>query len=386
MMLLDMTALYGQVIRMLGTEQQERMRLADRHRRLVDTSLDLILVTDRRGQFIEVSPSSTAILGYRPEEMKGRTGAAFLHPDDVEGTRGGMRRMRRGQMMRNFETRYVHKIGHVVTLAWSGVWSEIEQLHFFIGRDVTEAKRIERLKNEFVATVNHELRTPLTVIAASLGLLTGRDAGDLVDRRRLLNMADSNCQRLLRLVSDIVDIEKIEQNGMVLDFQQVEMKSLVEKAIEANNGLAEKFDVIVRLDDRAADSAIRTDANRLTQVITNLLSNAVKFSPRGEEVVVTTEAWDDRVRIAVRDHGPGIPDEFKARVFEKFVQVDASDTRQRGGTGLGLSIVKLLMARLGGEVSHDAAPDGGTIFRIDLPRGDIRYAQHRSGDSARHAA
>jgi signal transduction histidine kinase len=289
-------------------------------------------------------------------------------------------------MMQNFETRYVHKSGHVVTLAWSGVWSEIEQLHFFIGRDVTEAKRTERLKNEFVATVNHELRTPLTVIAASLGLLTGRDAEELVDRGRLLNMAESNCQRLLRLVNDILDIEKIEQNGVVLDFQEVEMKSLVKKAIEANYAFAEKFDVVVRLDDRAADSAIRTDANRLTQVITNLLSNAVKFSPRGQEVVVTMEAWDDRVRIAVRDHGPGIPDEFKARVFEKFVQVDASDARQRGGTGLGLSIVKLLMVRLGGEVSHNAAPDGGTIFRIDLPREDIRCAQHRLGDSARHAA
>jgi len=386
MMLLDMTALYGQVIRMLGTEQQERMRLADRHRRLVDTSLDLILVTDRRGQIIEVSPSSTAILGYRPEEMRGRTGAAFLHPDDVEGTRDETRRMRRGQMMRNFETRHVHKVGHVVTLAWSGVWSEIEQLHFFIGRDVTEAKRTERLKNEFVATVNHELRTPLTVIAASIGLLTGRDPEELVDPGRLLSMAETNCQRLLRLVNDILDIEKIEQNGMVLDFHEVEIKSLVEKAIEANDGFAEKFDVVVRLDDRAADSAIRTDANRLTQVITNLLSNAVKFSPRGQEVVVSIEASDDRVRIDVRDHGPGIPDEFKARVFEKFVQVDASDTRQRGGTGLGLSIVKLLMVRLGGEVSHNAAPDGGTIFRIDLPRGDIRCAQHRSGDAARHAA
>jgi signal transduction histidine kinase len=273
----------------------------------------------------------------------------------------------------------VHKIGHVVTLAWSGVWSEIEQLHFFIGRDVTEAKRTEQLKTEFVATVSHELRTPLTVIAGSLGLLTGRDAEQLADPRRLLNMAQANCQRLLRLVNDILDIEKIERDGMVFDFQPVEMKSLVEKAIEANYGLAEKLDVVVRLDDRAADSTIHTDANRLTQVIANLLSNAVKFSPRGQEVLVTIEAWNDRVCIAVRDHGPGIPDEFNASVFEKFFQIDASDARQRGGTGLGLSIVKQLMTRLGGEVSHNAAQDGGTIFRIDLPGGDTRATTHCNG-------
>jgi PAS domain S-box-containing protein len=372
-----MAVLYGQLIRLLGSEQQERMRVADRHRRLVDTSLDLIVVTDRRGQFIEVSPSSTAILGYRPEEMTGRTGTAFLHPDDLDSTRNKMHRTRRGQLMQNFEARYVHKIGHVVTLAWSGVWSETEQLHFFIGRDVTEAKRIERQKNEFVATVSHELRTPLTAIAGSLGLLTGCDAQRLADPSRLLEMAQANCQRLLRLVNDILDIEKIEKDGMVFDFQQVEVKSLVEKAIETNYGLAEKFDVAVRLDDRAADGVIHTDANRLTQVIANLLSNAVKFSPRGQEVVVMIETRNDRIRIAVRDHGPGIPDEFKASVFEKFVQVDASDARQRGGTGLGLSIVKLLMARLGGDVSHDAAQDGGTIFRIDLPRADIEAATDR---------
>ena len=110
------------------------------------------------------------------------------------------------------------------------------------------------------------------------------------------------------------------------------------------------------------------------QVVINLLSNAVKFSPRGGDVVVTIEAADDRLGIAVRDHGPGIPDEFKTRIFEKFVQVDASDARRRGGTGLGLSIVKQLTIRLGGEVSHEAAPDGGTIFRVDLPRDGARTA------------
>jgi signal transduction histidine kinase len=139
--------------------------------------------------------------------------------------------------------------------------------------------------------VSHELRTPLTVIAGSLGLLTGCDVERHADPMRLLKMAQANCQRLLRLVDDIL---------------------------------------------------------------------------------VTVEAWNDRVCIAVHDHDPGIPDEFKARAFEKFVQVDASDARQRGGTGLGLSIVKLLMSRLGGDVSHNAAEDGGTIFRIDLPRGDAR--------------
>jgi signal transduction histidine kinase len=279
-----------------------------------------------------------------------------------------MRHARRGRLMRDFEARYLHKDGHVVTLAWSGVWSDIEQLHFFIGRDVTEAKRTERLKNEFVATVSHELRTPLTAISGSLGLLTGHSAERLADPKRLLNMAQANCQRLLLLVNDILDIETIENERMVFEFHPVQVKPLIEEAIEGVRTFAETFGVEVRLDHQAADAAVHTDASRLMQVVTNLLSNAVKFSPRGQEVLVTIEFPDDRVCIAVRDHGPGIPDEFRDRVFEKFVQVNASDARERGGTGLGLSIVKQLMVRLGGDVRHDAAQGGGTCFRLDLPR------------------
>ncbi len=378
-LLLDTTALYAQVVRLLGAEQQERLRVAKRHQRLFETSLDLILVTDRRGQFIEVSPSALAILGYRPDEMTGHTGTQFIYPDDLESTRNEMRQARRGRTTRNFDTRYVHKDGRVVTLNWNGVWMESEQLHYFIGRDVTEAKRIERLKNEFVATVSHELRTPLTAIAGSLRLLTGRGAERLSDPSRLVNIAHANSQRLLRLVNDILDIETIEGDRIVLNFQPVDVKPLVEDVIETNRVLAESFDITVRLDPRSADATIYTDANRLTQVLVNLLSNAVKFSPRGEEVAVTITTSDDRLCIAVRDHGPGIPDEFKTRIFEKFVQVDASDARRRGGTGLGLSIAKQIMIRLGGDVSHHAAPDGGAIFRIDLPHGAVQAAPDQSG-------
>ena len=220
MLLFDLAALYARVVGLLGVEYQERLRVGERHNRLFDSSLELILVTDRRGHFIEVSPSSLAVLGYRPEEMTGFTGASFLHPDDLEGTRNEMRLARRGLLMRNFEARYMHKDGHVVTLLWSGVWSKVEELHFFIGRDVTEAKRVERLKNEFVATVSHELRTPLTVIAGTLGLLTGEGAKRLPDPARLLKLAEANTQRLQKLVNDILDIETVEGNRMTFDFER----------------------------------------------------------------------------------------------------------------------------------------------------------------------
>lgn len=237
-----------------------------------------------------------------------------------------------------------------------------------IARDVTERKRDEQMKDEFVATVSHELRTPLTSIAASLGLLAGGALGTLPDSAmRLLTIANTNCQRLARLVNDVLDIQKIEAGKMTFDLQPLEVRALIEQTIETNRDFAGSCGVLLRLDDAAATGVALADPDRLTQVVTNLLSNAVKFSPRGAEVVVIIENRNATIRISVRDHGPGIPDAFKDRIFERFAQVDATDVRLKGGAGLGLSIVKQIVERLDGEVDFEAAPGGGTVFHVLLP-------------------
>jgi PAS domain S-box-containing protein len=373
-LLTETGALYAQLAILFEAEHQERRREAEERRRIFETSLDLILVTDRKGNLVRVSPSSLAIIGYCPEDMIGRNAVDFIHAGDLDATRNEMRLARHGKQMRNFATRYLHKDGRIVTLAWSGVWSEPEQRHFFIGRDVTEQKRTERMKDEFIATVSHELRTPVTTIAGPLGLLLGGAAGELADPvKRLVAMAHQNSRRLAHLVSDILEIENIESGKMAIDFRRVDVKRLIELAVEANRPLAEQFGVPVRLDPtvvEAAGAAVHSDGDRLMQVLVNLLSNAVKFSPRGEEAVVSVETRDTHVRIAVHDHGPGIADEFKLLIFEKFAQIDATDARQKGGTGLGLSIVRQTMARLGGSVDHVAAASGGSVFYIDVPRWD----------------
>jgi signal transduction histidine kinase len=235
-------------------------------------------------------------------------------------------------------------------------------------RYATERKRLEWLKDEFVSTVSHELRTPLTSISGSLGLLMGNAAGNLpAPMARLLAIAYTNSQRLVRLVNDILDIEKMEAGRVIFNFRRVEVRSLVEQAIEANRGFAEGYGVRIRLDARTAAADVRADPDRLLQVVTNLLSNAIKFSPRDNEVVVAIDKGTDMVRLTVRDHGPGIPIDFKPLVFEKFAQADARDARQKGGTGLGLSIAKQIVDRLSGEVGFADAPGGGTIFHVQLP-------------------
>jgi PAS domain S-box-containing protein len=240
-------------------------------------------------------------------------------------------------------------------------------------RDISVRRQTERLKDEFVATVSHELRTPLTSISGSLGLLAGQWAGNLPQAAsRLLTIAHTNSQRLVRLINDILDIEKLESGRVVFNPSKVAVASLAKQAIEDNRGFADSYGVQVRLDVLSAGVDVNVDPDRLAQVITNLLSNAIKFSPAGGEVLVTVQKMADDVRISVRDHGSGVPDEFKPHVFEKFAQADASNTRQKGGTGLGLSIVKQIVERLGGKIGFDDAPGGGAIFYIDLPVWDGR--------------
>lgn len=237
-------------------------------------------------------------------------------------------------------------------------------------RYATERKRLERLKDEFVSTVSHELRTPVTSIAASLGLLMAQACGSLPESiSRLIVIAHTNSQRVVRLVNDILDIEKLEARQIEFDFKRIEVQPLVEQAVDANQDLAQSNGVRIRLehsDARALDT-VRADADRLTQVVTNLLTNAIKYSPPGQDVVVTIAQEDNLVRISVRDYGPGIPAHFKSHVFERFAQADATNARSKSGTGLGLSIVKQIVSRLGGKVDFHDAAGGGTVFAVELP-------------------
>lgn len=272
----------------------------------------------------------------------------------------------------------------VVDCEWSGL-----PAHLVVIADISGRKRVERLKDNFVATVSHELRTPLTSISGSLGLLVGTAADKLPNSIfRLITIAHTNCQRLFRLVNDILDIEKIESGEIDSNLRRVEVRALVEQVIEANHGFADGHGVRIRLDAASAVGDVQADPDRLAQVVTNLLSNAIKFSPPEQEVTVAIEVVSNAVRILVRDRGPGIPEFFKPHVFERFAQADASETRARGGTGLGLSIVRQIVTRLGGEVSFEDAAGGGTVFCVDLPRFGPEPAQlsHEEAGAREHAA
>ena len=242
---------------------------------------------------------------------------------------------------------------------------------FLSARDISERKRVERLKNEFVSTVSHELRTPLTSIAGSLGLLSGGAAGTLSDRaRHLITIAHSNSLRLVRLINDILDIEKIEAGRMAFELTSVAVADLVRQAMADIRSYADQYGVDLELELPEDDRALKVygDHDRLTQVLTNLLSNAIKFSPQGERVTTSVSLSGETVVILVKDRGSGIPEGFRDRLFTKFAQADGSDSRRKGGTGLGLAIVREIVERHAGAVSFRTELGKGTEFEVRLPR------------------
>ncbi|MGY4802471.1 ATP-binding response regulator [Teichococcus aerofrigidensis] len=237
-------------------------------------------------------------------------------------------------------------------------------------RDVTERHRLDEMKSEFVSTVSHELRTPLTSIRASLGLVLGGVAGDLPEEmRELLEIAHSNSERLVMLVNDILDIEKIEAGRLEFRRERVSARALLHQAVEANRAYAEQFRVrLEETDDGGADAMVFADAQRIQQVLANLLSNAAKFSPEGSRVEASLLVDAGNVTFRVRDHGKGVPREFRPRIFQRFAQADSSDVRRKGGTGLGLSISRSIVEHHAGSIGFEDAEGGGTRFHFTLPR------------------
>ncbi len=251
-----------------------------------------------------------------------------------------------------------------------------------ITRDITHHKLHEELKNQFLANMTHELRTPTTSIMGSVSLVASGAAGPLPERARgLLEIARTNGERLVRLINDILDLEKVEAGMMTFDLQHIDVRRLIEEEICRIQSFAAPYQVTVRLDPDAATGIVLADPGRLAQVMSNLLSNAIKFSPAGGEVTVAIATRAKRIRISVRDHGPGIPEAFRSRIFNKFIQVDKSDPRTRSGTGLGLCIVKQIVDHLKGEVGFEPAPGGGSVFYVTLPL-DESYARAPQADIA----
>jgi PAS domain S-box-containing protein len=383
---------------MTARSLRAQRRAADRYRDLsarqeavFDAATDGLILHDSAGIIDSVNPAMARLYGYEPRELVGRhieilfenplpraQMAAFLR-SLARAPRDGVAPIREFASCRKDGSAFPVDVATSPVMLGDGT--------FFLSaiRDATERKRVEQMKDEFVSTVSHELRTPLTSIAGSLGLLGGGAAGPLPEKAaRLIQIAHSNSERLVRLINDILDIEKIESGKMAFQLGLLRLAPAIDQAVQANRGFATQHGVELDLGPVPEDAAVVADEDRLIQVITNLLSNAVKFSPPGETVRIWATSTGDTHRITVSDRGPGIPDAFRPHIFGKFAQADSSDSRAKTGTGLGLSIAREIVTRLGGAITFESTMGKGTSFHVDLPAAG-REAP-RNGESGQEAA
>jgi len=235
--------------------------------------------------------------------------------------------------------------------------------------NISAKKEEEKIKNEFVSMVSHELRTPLTSIIGVLGLLLNTEIIKNTEKaKELLNIANSNSSRLLNLVNDILDMQKMEAGKMDFTLSEINLNKIINNILNLNKNYAEKYNVLLNFTESEKDIFINTDKDRFVQILTNLISNAIKFSPADETVNVALEKINDNtVRISVEDKGSGISEESKSKIFKKFSQTDSSDTRLKDGTGLGLYITKYLVEQMHGKIDFESKSGTGTTFYIDFP-------------------
>ncbi|AKJ07725.1 PAS domain S-box-containing protein [Archangium gephyra] len=347
--------------------EQARWQLED----LLEHTRMLVQIVREDGTFHFVNRSWREALGYSEAQLSSLKFADVVAVEEQPRV-AGLLGAEGAEAQREVELRLVTREGQPLTVAGSFIHraghGDEGSMTLGLLRDVTELREVEGLKRDFVSTVSHELRTPLTSIRGALGLLRGGVVGPLPEEvRGLVGIAHSNAERLILLVNDILDIEKLDAGRMELTLREVRPEELVRGALEFIGGMAQEMKVFLQ-SEVGPCPALKVDPERMVQVLGNLLSNAVKFSPVGAAVrlvVRTTE--QGQVRFEIQDKGPGIPQSRQALLFQRFRQLESVDTRKRGGTGLGLAISRALVEQHGGRIGVESTPGVGSTFWVELP-------------------
>ena len=326
---------------------------------------DAVLTVSKTGCIEDANPAASAMFGWNAESLR-RMHIGELMPaaKAISTPDGGLVPVRsRQDMVKRRNGERITVLMHV-----SDVQLLDRTLSTVVITDLTLVKQAEAAKRDFVSVVSHELRTPLTSIRGALAVIDAQAAGPLPPAAsNLIRIAKRNSDRLVRLVNDILDVEKLEHGKFEVDIKPLNLSSAVKESVTANTAYADRFGVSYVLDIPAEDVMVTADYDRLLQVLANLLSNAAKFTKPGTSVTVALERGGPFARVAVRDQGAGVPEELRPRLFEKFAQAQNVNTRDREGSGLGLSISRRLMQLMNGDISYAFEEGAGSTFSLTLP-------------------
>ena len=359
-------------------------------------SLDLLVIRDAGLKIVKVNQAWEKVLGYRAEELEGQPMLSFIHPDDVAASKSQMQRIEAERDVKGIINRYRCRDGSYKYLEWRA--RQEGDLVYGIARDVTERLAIEaemveakaaveaasRAKSEFLANMSHELRTPLNAILGFSEIIRDSVLGDVPSAwtkyREYAGSIYTSGTHLLSLISEVLDLSKIESGGYRLHLDRFDLQMVIQDSLMLVNPQAERAKVSILPVDVRGDVTVDADMRAIKQVIVNLLANAVKFTPGGGDIEVRCHEEDGAVHVRVQDSGIGIATELQESVFEAFHQGDAKVARQFGGTGLGLSVCRRLVEMHGGRIWLESKQNIGTTVFFHLPKRNI------ATDAVEHAA
>ena len=339
---------------------------------VLDTMSALVLVLDTAGRIVRFNRACEELSGYSFGELAGRAFPSELFlPEERAVAIDLLHQARFGVARPPRELQWTARDGSLRSIEWNTttLTDGLGDINYIImtGVDITERKRLDRMKDEFISTVSHELRTPLTSLRAALGLVAGGALESRPDKsKEMLDMAAGNCDRLVGLVNDILDFERMGTGRLPMQFQPADSQELLEHAVDLLRPTAQKADISLRIE--AVPMQLWIDQNRILQTLTNLIGNAIKFSPRGSEIVLRARPLHATDAVfSVEDQGRGIPREKLDVIFERFQQVDASDSRIMGGAGLGLAICRNIVRQHSGRIWVESVVGKGSKFYFTVP-------------------
>lgn len=327
-------------------------------------------------QFTDVNDAFSTLCGWTERDLT--AGAArladMMEPDDLAKLEQNVATMVQDNAQNSYqgEHRILHKDGFerwgLFNLSWA--YDRNIGRNIFIAQinDITDQKKLDQIKNEFVSTVSHELRTPLTSIKGALGLIAASDSNGLTPAsERLIEIARTNTDRLTTIVNDILDLEKISSGEVQFEYETVDMVQIIEDAVQEMSPFAQTHENTLVVNAPDAPVMVHADSGRTRQVLANLISNACKYSFEKTEILIKTERLDNLAIVYVQNTGVGVPESFKSRIFQAFSQADGSDTRAKGGTGLGLNITRQIINRHNGQIGFKSVANGVTVFWFTYP-------------------
>lgn len=335
---------------------------------IVDQAVDVICALDENGKFQQINPAAERLWKFDHDELLGKSLLSMVLPEEKERVHRTLTQLIADEGMATFETNVIARDSEQVEMQWNAFFSQEMKQIFCVAHDVTERKKIERLKAKLVEMISHDLRSPMSALQITLNIISSGSLGEVSEGiKTRITRAELSVSTMVDMLDDFLELEKLDTSMFELDWKEVNAQEVVNTARGLIVELASKKKI--EIVSQTQDFALLADKPRLVRVLTNLISNSIKFSPEGSTITVIADKQGRDAIFEVKDQGPGIAKEDQATIFERFTQTGLGKTQAKGGLGLGLSVCKAIVDAHGGRIRVESEEGQGCRFIATLPCG-----------------